>query len=224
MPASRSDDSRPGLALPRGSVRIAAIAFVVGVLCFCVVWLMMRNDDIATVAPVATPATTPPPPLPAPLPAGGDGAADLAGAAAADTSVPAAPAEPVSTAQDAAIDPTAPAESAPTETAPSGASQIAAAPAVADRAQPLPIQGQMPAPIYPPAALRRGDGGTVVVRVEVTADGSPDGVALIQRSGSRALDRAAMQAVRRWRFQPALRNGQPVAASLDVPFDFKPGG
>jgi len=47
-------------------------------------------------------------------------------------------------------------------------------------------------------------------------------VTLIQRSGSRDLDRAASDAVRRWRFQPAQNNGVPVPGSLEVPFDFTP--
>ena len=53
--------------------------------------------------------------------------------------------------------------------------------------------------------------------------GMPAGVALVQRSGSRDLDRAAMEAVRDWRFQPAQRNGKAIAASLVIPIDFKAG-
>ena len=49
---------------------------------------------------------------------------------------------------------------------------------------------------------------------------SPERV--IQRSGARDLDRAALEAVRGWRFQPAHNNGQPMQATLDIPFDFKP--
>jgi TonB family protein len=61
----------------------------------------------------------------------------------------------------------------------------------------------------------------VLVRVEVDTAGMPAGVALVQRSGSRDLDRAAMEAVRGWRFQPAQRNGQAISASLVIPIDFK---
>lgn len=93
-------------------------------------------------------------------------------------------------------------------------------PPVAGGDRPVPIQGQMPPPRYPPAALRRGDAGDVVVRVDVDAAGNPGGVTLVQRSGSRDLDRAAMEAVRHWRFHPAQRNGQPVAGSMDIPFEF----
>ena len=61
-----------------------------------------------------------------------------------------------------------------------------------------------------------------VVRVEVDASGMPVDVSLDKRSGSRDLDRAAMAAVKQWRFQPAQREGQAVASSLVIPIDFKP--
>ena len=47
---------------------------------------------------------------------------------------------------------------------------------------------------------------------------------LAQSSGNRDLDRAALEAVRRWRFQPAQRNGQPVSATVIIPLEFNPGG
>jgi len=110
-----------------------------------------------------------------------------------------------------------------TTQAPAPAPAAPAAPAaMAPSDRPQPIADQSPPPSYPPAALRRGDSGTVVVRVDVDATGYPSGVTLIQRSGSRDLDRAASDAVRRWRFQPAQSNGVPVPGSLEVPFDFTP--
>jgi protein TonB len=38
--------------------------------------------------------------------------------------------------------------------------------------------------------------------------------------GSRSLDRAASDAVRRWRFRPAVREGQAVAGTIQVPITF----
>jgi protein TonB len=96
-----------------------------------------------------------------------------------------------------------------------------AAPATTGNSQPMPIAGQSPPPSYPAAALRAGETGTVVVRVDVDATGYPNNATVIQRSGSRDLDRAATDAVRRWRFTPAQSNGQPVPGSIEVPFDFK---
>lgn len=95
------------------------------------------------------------------------------------------------------------------------------APATTGNSQPMPIAGQSPPPTYPAAALRAGETGSVVVRVDVDATGYPNNATVIQRSGSRELDRAATDAVRRWRFTPAQSNGQPVPGSIEVPFDFK---
>ncbi len=219
MSAPRSGSDRHiVLRLPRHTLKVAVIAFGVGVLLFVLIWATGRKNDFYKASPIQSAAQ----PsgeidaLPAPL-AAGDGASDMP-----DTK-PDAPVEDVPQSTETA--PLAPSSPAPaTETA--TAETAAPAPASSNLApgnRPLPISGQMPPPRYPPAALRRGDRGTVVVRVEVDANGAPNGVALVRRSGSRDLDRAAMEAVRRWRFKPAQNNGQAVPASIEIPFDFKPG-
>ncbi|MGN6111840.1 MAG: energy transducer TonB, partial [Luteimonas sp.] len=77
-----------------------------------------------------------------------------------------------------------------------------------------------PAPRYPRAAQRRGLSGTVLLRIHVDADGEPVAIDLVQGSGARELDRAAVEGVRRWRFAPAMRDGQPVGGSVQVPITF----
>ncbi|MFP3874672.1 MAG: energy transducer TonB, partial [Thiohalophilus sp.] len=76
-------------------------------------------------------------------------------------------------------------------------------------------------PDYPRASLRRGEEGNVELRVRVGADGNPQAVELASSSGSTRLDRAALQAVKRWRFEPARRGGSAVAAWVVVPITFK---
>jgi len=49
----------------------------------------------------------------------------------------------------------------------------------------------------------------------------PINVTVAASSQSRDLDRAALDAVRRWRFRPAQRDGQPVAGTVVVPIEFK---
>jgi TonB family protein len=61
----------------------------------------------------------------------------------------------------------------------------------------------------------------VELQVMVLADGSVGGVLVIV-SGGAEFDAAAVSAVRRWRFVPALRNGTPVASRITVPFRFSP--
>jgi protein TonB len=76
-------------------------------------------------------------------------------------------------------------------------------------------------PDYPPSSRRLGIEGTVRVRVLVGADGRPREVTVKQGIGDAALDEAALLAVRRWRFEPARRNGEPVAATVVVPIQFR---
>jgi protein TonB len=94
------------------------------------------------------------------------------------------------------------------------------APAVADR-KARPIPGQTPPPDYPSRALRDGTTGTVLVLVHIGPDGVPTSTEIAQSSGSRELDRAATQGVRRWRFEPAIADGHPTVGDVVVPIDFR---
>jgi protein TonB len=78
-----------------------------------------------------------------------------------------------------------------------------------------------PRPAYPLAARRRGDQGTVFVRVLVTAEGLPASVGLDKSSGYPALDDAALSAVKSWRFVPARQGAQPIESPYVVPVVFK---
>jgi protein TonB len=78
-----------------------------------------------------------------------------------------------------------------------------------------------PAPQYPLAARRAGEQGTVLLRVLVTQDGVPAQVSIERSSGFARLDRAAVEAVRTWRFAPARRGADAVEAWVLVPVVFK---
>ncbi len=78
-----------------------------------------------------------------------------------------------------------------------------------------------PAPYYPQAAKRKGIQGKVMLNVIVKADGTPATVQVYHSSGFSALDEAALEAVRQWKFVPARRGGEFVQASVVVPVDFK---
>lgn len=94
------------------------------------------------------------------------------------------------------------------------------APVIANR-DPRPLSSNAD-PKYPASMLRAGVGGTVVVMAEVDAKGMPTEVRVVERSGERELDRAALTAVRQWRFEPAVRNGKATASAVRVPVDFTP--
>ena len=92
-------------------------------------------------------------------------------------------------------------------------------------AVPAPTQLQYvtaPAPTYPRSAMRAGITGTVMLQVLVGVDGRPLEVRILQSSGNRELDAAARsQVLKRWSFQPAMKNGQAVQALGVVPIQFK---
>lgn len=77
-----------------------------------------------------------------------------------------------------------------------------------------------PAPPYPEAARRAGVTGTVLLLVQVRADGSVRGVSVRTSSGTTSLDRSALTAVRRWRFEPAREDGVAVDSEVEVPIRF----
>lgn len=77
-----------------------------------------------------------------------------------------------------------------------------------------------PAPVYPPISRRAGEEGKVVLRVHVEPDGRPSQVLVRVSSGFERLDRAAETAVWRWKFIPARRGQEAVAAWVLVPVVF----
>lgn len=77
------------------------------------------------------------------------------------------------------------------------------------------------APAYPEVARRRGEQGRVMLRVSVSADGTPLDVALAETSGHASLDSAALAAVRQWRFIPATQAGKSVPAIAEIPVRFR---
>lgn len=77
-----------------------------------------------------------------------------------------------------------------------------------------------PKPPYPPLSRRMGEQGRVVLRVHVTPDGAAGEVLLATSSGSPRLDESALATVRRWKFVPARRGTEAVAAWVLVPIAF----
>jgi protein TonB len=68
-----------------------------------------------------------------------------------------------------------------------------------------------PTPDYPIPSKRRGEEGIVLLNVQVSADGTPAAISLNRSCGHPLLDRAALDAVRRWTFEPARAAGVPVS-------------
>ncbi|NBW00682.1 MAG: energy transducer TonB [Betaproteobacteria bacterium] len=76
-------------------------------------------------------------------------------------------------------------------------------------------------PDYPQMSRRLGEQGAVVLRVMISQDGRAGEIQLSKSSGYSRLDRAAIEAVRDWRFVPALKGGRPVAAWYEWRWEFR---
>jgi protein TonB len=78
-----------------------------------------------------------------------------------------------------------------------------------------------PRPAYPPIARKLGIEGVVLLRVDVSAKGTPEKIVIAQTSGASLLDEAAMKAVQGWTFVPARRGDAPIAHPVEVPIRFQ---
>ncbi|WP_372618625.1 energy transducer TonB [Falsiroseomonas sp.] len=87
---------------------------------------------------------------------------------------------------------------------------------------PRPATGAAnPSPEYPHRSRLRGEQGRVTLLVQVEPTGRVRDLEVIASSGHAALDEEAMRTVRRWRFDPATRSGQPVFAEVRVGITFR---
>ncbi len=203
--SAAADAPPPSPRRPRRSMWLwLALAFAVGFVLFAFVLMRGKEDNDFFRSGTTEPEERAPEyaPLPAPLPAGQEDTVGLP--------PPPADMQEGERSPEVADAPAPPPVQQRREQPP--------ARAVSSKAEPIP--GQTPAPRYPPQALRRGEQGTVIVRAEIGPDGIPTAVSLAAGSGSRTLDRAALDAVRQWRFKPAVENGRPTVGSVIVPIDF----
>ena len=77
-------------------------------------------------------------------------------------------------------------------------------------------------PSYPPIAKQAHISGTVILHAIIAKDGTVQELQLI--SGPPLLVRNAMDAIRQWRYQPYLLNGEPVEVETTISVIFTLGG
>jgi TonB family protein len=98
-------------------------------------------------------------------------------------------------------------KSPPDQTAP-------ATPADSTKLEPIKIQKAT----YPEEAREKQLQGQVWVKFSVSESGDVAGVEVI--SGDPVLARAAVDAAKKWKFKPFIKNGKPIAVTTKIPFDF----
>ena len=161
----------------------------------------------------AKPETPPPPPKPKPKPPKKPQSQQLVAKAP-----PLTESEPVALPPPPAPEPEAEPEPEPV---------VEAAPAPQMPAGPVSLSSELSvacphlnAPTYPALSKRLGEEGKLVLRVELDEKGYVNVAHVVNSSGFKRLDEAAMTAVKTWRCTPTVRNGQPVRAVALQPFNF----
>lgn len=85
-------------------------------------------------------------------------------------------------------------------------------------ARPNPSQNS--APTYPDLARKKGWTGSVLLRAQISAQGTVDSLTLLKSSGHEILDQSATRAVRQWRFYPQEVGGTPTSSTVEIPVKF----
>jgi protein TonB len=164
-----------------------------------------------------TASSEPADPAPALLP-GPQAEQDQEAPAAAETGSPALPVSAQGPGGNSAAGSDTAALSSPASAASGGSSNV---PAIAGSELVAPRPRNPIQPAYPRAARQSGAEGLVKVTAMVDEGGAVTEVELLLSSGSATLDRAALDAVRRAAFTPALQGGKPVPCRITIPIRFK---
>ncbi len=204
-----------GFSLPRSLAIAVAVTLHLGLAAMLAMPIAAPEVDVPETAPVNVAYLPPRPPPPVPLPPPPREVRSVAPARQAPmlspaVTVPAPPSTPLTT-----TDAPTPLDSVAADTGVE-AEGFEAGPAE----ETLQLRTSTP-PRYPASALSRRLEGEVELLILVGIDGRPETVTVTRSSGHGVLDRAAREHVlRRWVFEPSLRNGIAVPAYARVPVRF----
>jgi periplasmic protein TonB len=84
-----------------------------------------------------------------------------------------------------------------------------------------PVPLECAAPEYPAGAASVSEQGRVQLELAIGSSGRVESVRVLRSSGFARLDEAALAGVRRWRFEPARRDGVAVAWRLEHTIVFR---
>lgn len=79
-----------------------------------------------------------------------------------------------------------------------------------------------PAPAYPAQALAARQGGFVRLHLLVAVDGSVKEVRIAQSNPIGVFDAVSIEAAKKWKLQPLMKDGKPVESWMQVPITFEP--
>ena len=187
-----------------------------------------KPDPEPTPAPIPAPVPVPTP-VPAPMPVTAPAPVPAPVPAPAPVPTPAPVAPPVSNAHPVPAPPTSADKGgiADATAKPDAQGQAAQATLLSSgggslgRVDAHPSLERAIQPNYPIGARRRGEEGTVILDVSVTAEGHASKVSLVTSSGFPDLDAAAERAVSQARFKPGASDGHPVDSDARLTIIFR---
>jgi len=74
---------------------------------------------------------------------------------------------------------------------------------------------------YPEISVRLNEEGTTTLAFKIQTDGSVTNVTVAKSSGSERLDNAAVSCAERWRYKPAIQEGNPVETNWQAAVQWK---
>ncbi|MCB5186999.1 energy transducer TonB [Methylobacillus caricis] len=180
--------------------------------------------EVAITEPEPQPVPKPPEPKPKPKPK----------PKVVDKPVPIEAPEPVEQAQEVTKEVSEP---APVEKQAPSQAPVKDTPVVAERVEPVkkpePKDEPIPEisisgvsyshqelPVYPAMSRRLGEQGVVMLRMLISETGVPESIQIETSSGSERLDKAALEAAKKSRFNPYKRNNKPMKVSVIAPVRF----
>lgn len=117
-----------------------------------------------------------------------------------------------------------PGETTSVEAAPTDSGSAIVEPTPAQPAEPVVLPARVVkrvAPEYPRLAERDGIEGYVELALSITAEGDVQSARVITASPPGTFDRAAIDAVRQWKYSPRTENGTPVASEAKTRIEFR---
>jgi len=82
------------------------------------------------------------------------------------------------------------------------------------------VRGIQAAPVYPLEMKKKGLSGSAMIEFVVGTDGTVGNIK-IKASKPAILGKACPEAVAKWKYRPAMLNGQPVKCRIQVPIEAK---
>jgi TonB family protein len=89
-----------------------------------------------------------------------------------------------------------------------------------DQSSPSPVVTERVEPEYPEGYRRARISGIVILELAISETGETENFAVLKSLGP-AIDVAAIDAVKKWKFAPATRDGKPIPVLFNLTINFK---